>query len=96
MKRNRIGRDPAKVEVPMIFDLVLNSAFDLEGEEENYGFQIPRICEHCHRRILGRQYIIGKYFYDKYCYQFRWVIEKAHDEEDRKIELKKRKLLENN
>jgi len=69
---------------------------DLEGDEENYGFQIPRICEHCHRRILGRQYQIGKYFYDKYCYQFRWVIEKAHAEEDRKIELKKRKLLDDN
>ena len=80
----------------MIFDYVLNSDFDLEEDEEDYGFQIPRICEHCHRRIIGRQYQIGKYFYDKYCYQFRWVIEKAHAEEDRKIELKKRKLLEDN
>ena len=78
----------------MIFDYVLNSAFDLEGEEQDFGFQIPRICEHCHRRILGRQYHIGKYVYDKYCYRFRWVIEKAKAEEDRKIELKKRNLLE--
>ena len=80
----------------MIFDHVLNSAFDLEGEEEDYGFQIPHICEHCHRRILGKQHMIGKYFYDKYCYQFRWVIEKAKEEEDRKMELKKRHLVGGN
>ena len=77
----------------MIFDMVLNSAFDLDGDTQEGGYQFPRICEHCHRRIEGKQYIIGKYFYDKYCYKFRWVIELAKQEEEVKLEIKKRKML---
>ncbi len=77
----------------MIFDMVLNSAFDSEGPEDGGGYRFPRICEHCHRRIEGRQYLIGKYFYDKYCYKFRWVIEQAKEAEEMKLELMKRKKL---
>ena len=78
----------------MIFDHVLNSAFDLDDQEDSGGYRFPRICEHCHRRIEGKQYQIGKYFYDAYCYKFRWVIEMAKEEEEIKMEIKKRKALE--
>lgn len=79
----------------MIFDHVLNSAFDYEAEDDEGTYRFPRTCEHCQRKIIGKQYHIGKYFYDKYCYQFRWVIEMALEEEDRKIELKK-KIMKGN
>jgi len=78
----------------MIFDHVLNSAFDQEAVDDVGIYRFPRICEHCHRKIQGKQYLIGKYFYDKYCYQFRWVIEKAQDEEEKKIELKKQRMAD--
>lgn len=76
----------------MIFDMVLNSAFS-EPEEDDPDFQIPRLCEHCHRKIKGKQYQIGKYVYDKQCYQFRYILEKAQMEEERRMELKKKRIL---
>ena len=77
-----------------IFDRVLDSAFEEEEYDEDVGFQLPRHCEHCHRMIEGKQYAIGNHFYDKGCFKYRFVLEAALLEEERRIELKKRKNLD--
>jgi hypothetical protein len=79
----------------MIFDMVLNSAYEEDEPQEETGFQIPRHCEHCLRSIEGRQYMIGNLFYDKKCYQYRYVFQAAIAQEEKKLELKKRLHLGN-
>ena len=76
-----------------MFGLVIDSAFE-EEEYEDVGFQLPRHCEHCHKLIEGRQHMIGNHFFCKACIKFRYVLEAALIEEERKIELKKMKNLQ--
>lgn len=79
----------------MIFGLVLDSAFE-EEEREDIGFQIPHHCEHCLRPIQGRQCMIGNHYFCRGCFKFRYVLEVALAQEEKKIELKKLKNLQPN
>jgi hypothetical protein len=60
----------------MLFDPVLNSLLDdHETGSEESGF-VDRICSHCHRKIVGKQYLsVNNNYYDSFCWQFRFVLE---------------------
>jgi hypothetical protein len=75
----------------MVFDPVLNSLLEDPdtGSDEN-GF-VDRICSHCHRKIVGKQYLsANNNYYDSFCWQFRYVLEpiekkKKDDELDEEL-----------
>jgi len=60
----------------MLFDPVLNSFLEeSELQAEESGF-VDRICSHCHRKIVGKQYLsANNNYYDSFCWQFRYVLE---------------------
>jgi hypothetical protein len=66
----------------MIFDPVLDSAVLGDDTEiiQRDMFNQPIICAHCYKTIKGKYYQSGKNYYDKYCWQFRFVIDPLYIE----------------
>ena len=66
----------------MLFDPVLDTICSCEENEEILRdmFNQPIICAHCYKPIKGKFYQSGKNYYDKYCWQFRYVIDPLYIE----------------
>jgi hypothetical protein len=60
----------------MLFDPVINSLIDEPETHAEEGVFVDRICSHCHRKIIGKQYLsTNNNYYDSFCWQFRYVLE---------------------
>ena len=63
----------------MLFDPVLNSAFESEEVQVNPESRSqPLVCSHCNQPIKGKYHQSEKNFYDEYCWQFKYVIDSLY------------------
>jgi hypothetical protein len=75
----------------VLFDPVINNSLDDHEMHDEEGGFVDRICSHCHRKIIGKQYLSeNNNYYDSFCWQFRHVLEpvekkKKTDEYDEEI-----------